>query len=113
MLFSERKENTPKLLAPKMIDAGVAREPEEPGLKLGRRLEPVNRPHHLDEDLLGQVLDGIAATGDGIDKPRHPVLVADDELALSGFVSPLSSANEITEGGRRSVIHAVVIAIPG
>ncbi|MEO6245638.1 MAG: hypothetical protein ABIQ12_09385 [Opitutaceae bacterium] len=100
VLFAERQKNSAQFLPAQLINAGVAREPKQPRLKLRRRLQPINRAHHLDEDLLRQVLYVIAATGHGVDEPRDSVLIADDELTLGGFFALLSPPNEIGQRGR-------------
>lgn len=100
MLVAERQENAPKLLAPELIDAGVAREPEQPGLELRRRFEPVQRADHFDEHLLRQVFDVIAATGHGVNEPGDSMLVTDHELSLGALFAFLSSADEVHQRGR-------------
>jgi hypothetical protein len=100
MFLSEGQKDPTQLLAPQLIDAGVPREPEQPRLELRRGLQPVERPDHLDEDLLGQVLHVIAAAGHGVNEACDPVLVADNELPLGSFVALLGSANEVSQRGR-------------
>jgi hypothetical protein len=102
VLFSERQENPAQLLAAELIDAGIAREPEQPGLELRRGLEPVDRPDHLDENLLGQVLHVIASSGHGVHEACHAMLIADNELTLGSFVALLSPAHEVGQRGRWS-----------
>jgi hypothetical protein len=100
MLLAERQKNTPEFLPPQLIDARIPREPEQPRLELRRRLQTINCPDHLDEDLLGEILDVITSTGHGVNESGNPMLVADDELALSGFVALLSPPNEIGQRSR-------------
>jgi hypothetical protein len=94
------QEDPPQFLAAELVDAGVAREAKEPRLELRRRLEPVDRPHHFDENLLGQVLDVIAPVGHGVNKTRDPVLVGHDKLVLGVFVALLSPPNKVGQRGR-------------
>jgi hypothetical protein len=96
----KRREDASKFLAAEVIDAGVSREPEKPGLKLGRRLEPRQREDHLDKDKLSNVLDGITAADDRIDKPGNPVLVSHDKLALGVGLAALGASNEIDRRSR-------------
>ena len=56
VLGSEGQEDAAQLLAPEVVDAGVARKAKKPGLKLRRGLETLEGADHLDEDLLGEVL---------------------------------------------------------
>lgn len=100
VLVAKGEENSPQLLPPQLVDAGVAREPKQPRFKLGRRLQAIYRPHHLDEDLLGKVLHVIAAAGHGVDESRDPVLIEDDELTLRGFVALLGTAHKVGQIGR-------------
>ena len=100
VLFAERQENPAQLLAAELVDARVAREAEEPRLELRRSLQAFEGPHHLDEDLLGQILHIIAASGHGVDEASDPVLVTDNELPLGGFVALLSPANKVGQRGR-------------
>jgi len=113
-VFRAKREKDPAQLLPaEVIDAGVAREPEEPRLELRRSLQAVERADHLDENLLGQVLDGVAAIDHGIHESSHAVLVADNELALGPLVTALSAADELDQLGRFSGFHVVNIAVPG
>lgn len=102
VLLTERQENPAQLLAAELVDASVAREPEEPRLKLRRRLQAIERPHHLDENLLRQVLHVIASSGHGVNEACHPMLIADDELPLGSFVALLSPAHKVGQRGRWS-----------
>src|SRR5687767_9778598 len=52
MLLSKREEYASEFLTAELIDTRVAREPKEPRFELGRRLQTVDRPDHLDENLL-------------------------------------------------------------
>ncbi len=88
-----------QLLAPQVVDAGVASQPKQPGLELGHILQPAQRPDHLDEDLLRQILHDIAATCDRVDKPRNPPLVTDNKPLLGGFFAPLGPSNKVGERG--------------
>ncbi len=96
----KRREDTSQFLAPEVIDTGVPREPEKPRLKLGRRLEPGQRADHFDKDKLGDVLDGITAADDRIDKPGNAVLVSHDELALGIGLAALRASNKIDRRSR-------------
>jgi len=100
MLVSERQKNATEFLAAELVDARVAREPEEPRFELRGRLQAVEGPDHLDEDLLRQILHVIAASGHGVNEAGDPVLVGDNELALSGFVALLSPADKVGQRGR-------------
>ena len=111
VLVAEREKNAAEFLAAKLVDAGIAREAEEPRLKLRRRLQTVERADHLDEDLLGQILDVIAASSHGVNEAGDPVLVGDNELPLGIFVALLSPADKVGQCGRFSLIHAVCIGV--
>jgi hypothetical protein len=100
MLRGEGQKDTAKFLAAKMIDASIAGQAEKPGFKLGRSLQAVECANHFDENLLSYVFDGIAAAGDGVDKPGDPPLVADDKVALGRLVADLSPADEFNQGAR-------------
>jgi hypothetical protein len=108
------KEDPPQLLAAEMVDAGVAGQPEQPGLELSGSLQPLQGPDHLDKNELGQILDRIAATRNGINKARDPVLVANDEIVLRPFLSPLGAADKFDQFGRFAWFHEQFIAVfPG
>lgn len=100
VLFAKREKDPPQLLPPELVDAGIARQTEEPGLKLRRRLQTIDRSDHLDKHLLGQVFDIIAPARHSIDEASHAVLVTDNELPLGGFVALLSSAHQVGQCGR-------------
>ena len=100
VLGRKRKEDSAQFLAPEVIDAGVAGEPEKPGLELGGCLQPIDGPDHLDENLLGKVLDGVAPARNRIDKSRHPMLIANDEVTLGVFVAALGAADKVDQRGR-------------
>jgi hypothetical protein len=100
VFLAERLENAPQLLAAELVDAGIAREAEKPRFELRGSLEPVDRPDHFDEDLLREVLDIIAPIRHGVNKSSHPVLVADNELALGCFLALLSPTNEVGQRSR-------------
>lgn len=100
MLFPKGEKDAPQLLPAELVDAGIARQTEEPGLKLRRRLETVQSADHLDKYLLGQVFDIIAPARHGIDEASHPMLVTDNELPLGDFVAFLSPAHEVGQCGR-------------
>ena len=100
MFLPERQKNPPQLLPAKLIDAGVAREPEKPGLELRRSLQPIDGANHLDEHLLRQVLHVIASTGHGVNEASDSVLVTDDELALGSLVALLSPPHQIGQRSR-------------
>ena len=102
MLLAERQENPAQLLPAELIDARVAREAEEPRLKLRRSLQAIDRAHHLDEDLLREVLHVITAARHGVDKPRDPVLVEPYELPLGGFFALLGPPHNCGQLGRCS-----------
>ena len=109
VFLAKRQENAAEFLPAELIDAGVAREAEEPRLKLRRRLEPVERTDHFDENLLRQILHVIAASGHGENEAGNPVLVGDNELPLGGFIALLSPADKVGQRGRCGWIHAVCI----
>lgn len=111
VLGCERQKNAAELLAAEVIDAGVARESEQPRLELLRRLESRERAHHFDKHELREILDGVAPPDDRINETSHAVLVGDDEVALSIGVVALGAADEVDQWGRRSWFHAVGIAI--
>jgi len=111
VLVAERQENAAQLLAAELVDAGVAREPEEPRLELRGRLQAVEGADHFDEDLLRQILHVIAAAGHGVNEAGHPVLVADNKLPLGDFVALLSPADKVGQCGRCSWIHAERIRV--
>ncbi len=96
----ERRKDASQFLAAEVIDAGVPREPEKPRLELGRRLKARQRTDHLDEDKLSDVLDGITAADDRIDKSGNAVLVSHDELALGIGLAALSASNKIDRRSR-------------
>ena len=100
MLLAERQKNSTQLLPPQLIDARIPREPEQPRLELRGRLQAIDRADHLDEDLLREILDVITSTRHGVNESGNPMLVADDELTLSGFVALLSPPNEVRERSR-------------
>jgi hypothetical protein len=101
VLFPKRQKNAPQLLPAQLVDTGVAGQPEQPRLKLGRRLQTIQGSDHFDEDLLGQIFDVIASSGHGVNKPSHPMLVADDKLALGRFIALLRPADKVSQGSRR------------
>lgn len=113
VLLAEGQENPPEFLAAELVDAGIAREAEQPGLELRRRLEPVERPDHLDEDLLAEVLDVIAPAGHREDKARHAVLIGHDELPLGRLFAPLGAAYQVDKIGRSGIFHAGAIGVWG
>lgn len=100
VLRGERREDPTQFLTAEVVDAGVAREAEEPRLELRRRLEAVERPDHFDENELGDILNGVTSSDDGIDKPSHTVLISHDELPLSGGLTALRAADEFDREGR-------------
>ena len=99
VLFAERQENPPQLLAAELINAGVAREPEEPRLELRGRLQAIDGTDHLDENLLREIFDVIAAAGHGVNEAGNSVLITDNELPQGGFVALLGSPHQV--GQRR------------
>ena len=109
VLGREGQEDAAELLTAQLVDAGVAREAEEPRLELRGRLQAVDGPHHLDEDLLGEVLDLVAAVGDREHEPGDAVLVRDDELMQRGLLAALRAANQLGEVCRGGFIHAAGI----
>lgn len=111
VLLAKRQKDAPQFLPPQLVDAGVAGEPEQPGFELGRRLQPVERPDHLDEDLLGEVLDVVAPVGHGEDEAGHPVLVGHDEFPLGRFVALLGATYQVDKIGRSGIFHAGAIGV--
>lgn len=97
VFLPERDKDPPEFLAPQLIDAGVAREPEQPRLELRRRLQTIEGADHLDEHLLGEILHVVAASGHGVNEAGDPMLIADNELMLGGFVAPLSQADKVSQ----------------
>ena len=112
VLRRKRRENPTEFLPPQVIDAGVARQSEEPCFELRGIVQPTDRSKHLDEDQLRQVLDRVPAPDDRIHKPRNAALIAEDQRTLRNFVAPLSLADEIAQGGRLSLIHAGAFGCP-
>ena len=102
VLVSEQQKNEAEFLATELVDARVAGETKQPGFKLRGSLQTIQCPDHLDKDLLGQVLDVIAAIRHGVNKASDAVLVGHDEFALSPLVALLGAADEVGELGRRS-----------
>lgn len=100
VLIPKRQENAPQLLPAELIDARVARQPEKPRFELRRGLQAIQGPDHLDEHLLRQVFDVIAASGHGVNKSRDPVLVSDNELPLGVFIALLGSPHEVGQRSR-------------
>ena len=100
VFFPERQKNPAQLLAAQLINARVARQTEEPRLKLGRGLQTVDRSHHLDENLLGQILHIIASISHGVNEPRDAVLIGDNNVPLGVFVALLSPADKVGQRGR-------------
>lgn len=100
VLGAKGQENAPQFLPAELVDAGIARQPEKPGLELRGFLQSVDRPDHFDENLLRQVFHIIAPRCHGVDKPRHPMLVVDNDLPERDFVALLRSADKIRQRGR-------------
>jgi hypothetical protein len=103
-------EESPPFFTAEVINATVACEAEKPGFKVFGIVEPVERPKHFDENDLGNILNGVAAARDGIDKAGHPLLVADDERALGVIATLLGLAYDVGQNGRVGIVHAVIIA---
>ena len=95
VLLAEGEKYPPELLATQLIDARVAREPEQPRLELGRRLQTIERPDHLDEHLLRQIFNIITSASHSINKAGDAMLVTDNELPLGGFVALLGSPHKV------------------
>lgn len=100
VLFAKRQKNPAELLAAQLIDARVSRQTKKPRLELRGRLQAINGANHFDEDLLREILDVITSTGHGVYETGDPMLIADDELSLSGFVALLSPSHKIGQRGR-------------
>lgn len=111
VLGREGEKNAAEFLPAEVVDAGVAREAEEPRLELLRRLKPRQGADHFDKHELREILDRITPPDDRINKTGHAVLVGDDEVALGLGVFALGAADEVDQWGRRSWFHAVGIAI--
>jgi hypothetical protein len=111
VLFAEGQENPAQFLPPQLVDARVSRQAEQPGFKLRGRLQTIEGANHLDENLLGEVLDVITSTSHSVNEAGDSVLVTDNELPLGGFVALLSSSHEIGERSRRSGFHAERIGV--
>jgi len=111
VFVAKREKNAAEFLAAELVDAGVAREAEEPRLELRRRLQAVERADHFDEDLLREILDVIAASGHGVNEACDAVLVGDNELPLGVFFALLSPADKVGQCGRCGWIHAVDIGV--
>lgn len=95
VFLPERQKYPPEFLAAQLIDAGVAGQPEKPRFELRRRLQAIQGPDHLDEDLLREILDVITPAGHGVNEACNPMLIADNELMLGGFVALLSPADQV------------------
>lgn len=100
VLRSEGQENAAEFLATELINAGVAGQPEKPGLELRGGLEPIECADHLDEHLLCKIFDIVTAPGHGVDEAGDPVLITDNELPLGGFVALLSAPHKIDQRSR-------------
>ncbi len=100
VLFTKRQKNPPQFLPPQLIDASITGQAKKPRFELRRSLQPIQSSDHFDEDLLRQIFDVIASSGHGVNKPRHPMLVADDELTLGRFLALLRPADEVSQRSR-------------
>jgi hypothetical protein len=100
VLLAEREKDSPQLLPPQLIDTGVPRESEQPRLELGRSLQTIERADHFDENLLGKIFHVITSTGHGVNEAGDPMLIADNELSLGGFVALLSPPHEVGQSIR-------------
>jgi hypothetical protein len=100
VFLAEGQENAAQFLPPQLVDAGVPRQTEKPGFELRRRLQAIDRANHFDENLLRQIFDVIASTRHGVNKAGNPMLVADNELSLGGFVALLSPPNQVGQRSR-------------
>ena len=100
VLFAKRLKNPAQFLPAELVDAGVARQPEQPRLELRRRLQTIQGADHLDKNLLRQVFDVIASARHGVNESRDAMLVADDELTLGDFLAALSPADEVGQRSR-------------
>jgi hypothetical protein len=100
VFLPERQKYPAQLLAAQLVNAGIARQPKEPRLELGRCLQTVDRSYHLDENLLGQILHVIASIGHSVDEPRNAVLIGNNNVPLGVFVPFLSAANKVGQRGR-------------
>jgi hypothetical protein len=100
VLQAEGQKDPAQLLPAELINAGIARKPEEPRFKLGGSLEAIERTNHFYEHLLGKIFNIIRPAGHGIDKTSHAVLIADDELVLGGVIALLSPPDQISQRSR-------------
>jgi hypothetical protein len=100
VLLAKRQKNSPQLLSPQLIDTRVSRQAKKPRLELRGRLQAIDRTNHFDEDLLREIFDVITSTGHGVNEAGDPMLIADDELSLSGFLALLSPSHKIGQRGR-------------
>lgn len=100
VLLAKREKNPAQFLPPQLVDAGVAREPEEPRLELGGSLQAIDGTDHLDEHLLRKIFHVIAPAGHGVNEARHPVLIADHKIPLGSLVALLSPAHKVGQGSR-------------
>ena len=112
VLGGKRRKYPAQFLTTQVINAGVTRETEQPRFKLRGRLQAIDRANHFDKNELGDVLDGVAAADDRINKTGHTVLVSLDELALSVRFAALCAENEFDRRCRLRGFHAVFIALP-
>jgi hypothetical protein len=94
MFRGEWREYPAQFLTAEVIDTGVSGQTKQPRLELQRSLEPIKRPHHFDEDELGDVFDRVAAPDNRVNKPGDAVLVGHDELALGIRFAALRAADE-------------------
>jgi hypothetical protein len=100
MLFAKREKYPAQFLTPELIDASIARESEQPRLELRRRLQTVDGANHFYEHLLRQIFNVITSAGHGVNEASNPMLIADNELSLSGFVALLSAPYQVGQRSR-------------
>jgi hypothetical protein len=100
VFLAERQKNPPQLLAPQLVDARVAGQPEKPRFKLRRRLQTIERADHFDKNLLREIFDVITSTGHSINEAGDPMLVSNNELPLGGFVPLLGPPHKVGERSR-------------
>lgn len=97
VLLTERQENATEFLAAQLVDAGIAREPEEPRFKLRGLMQTVDRTGHLDENLLGKIFDVVTAGSHGIHEAGDAMLVVDNKLTQRDFVASLRPTNKVRQ----------------
>jgi hypothetical protein len=106
------KESLPALAA-EVIDAGVTSHAKQPRLKLGGLVETWKRADHFDENGLGEIFDGITASGDGIDETGDAILIGDNQGALRVLAALLRLTDYVRQRRRFGNVHARAFGLTG